>query len=174
MPNNYLTPINRNDLFYSQEDFNYETDLVMGYMEEDVNQTVIVYEVDRDKTNLDSVYKENKDGKIRFKPPKEIPCFYEIKDAEIKSYDNKTSTGVYTLNGGLTVYILDKVLKKYGCDIKRGDYLGILIDTDRMVYYSVVNDGKINTANNLYVGAFKPAYRVVIGAVVDENEFNGE
>ena len=84
MPNNLLTPITRNNMFYSEEDFEYETNLLMEYIEEDLNQTVVVYEVDRQKTNVSAVYKEAKDGQIRFKAPKEIPCMYEIKDSEIK------------------------------------------------------------------------------------------
>ena len=172
MPNNYLTPINRNNLFYSEEDFDFETDIVMGYMEEYTNQTVVVFEVDREKTTVNATYKEV-NGTVRYKAPKEIPCLFEIKDSEIKSYDSKSSNGVYAIGGALTVYVMPKILEKYKCDIKRGDYLGIQIDTNRMVYYSVVDDGKVNTANTLYVGAYKTAYRIIKGAIVDENEFNG-
>lgn len=173
MPNNYITPINRNKIFYSAEDFDFETDIVMEYLETDTNQTIVVFEVDREKTNVNSTYKEN-NTEIRYKPPKEIPCLYEVKDADLKSYDNKTNNAVYTVNGALTAYVMPKVLEKYKCDIKRGDYIGIQIDTNRMIYYTVVNDGKVNTANSLYVGAYKPAYRVVTGAAVDESEFNGK
>jgi hypothetical protein len=42
-----------------------------------------------------------------------------------------------------------------------------------MVYFAVVNDGKINTANSLYIGAHKPAYRVITGSPVTSDEFNG-
>lgn len=174
MPNNYLTPIKRNNLFYSDEDYDFETDIVLGYMEEDTNQTVVVYEVDRSKTNVNDTYKENNNSTISFKPPRAIPCLYEIKEAEIKSYDSRTSNAVYAIGGNLTVYVLVKTLEKYKCDIKRGDYLGIQIDTNKMVYYAVVNDGKVNTANTLYVGAYKPAYRIITATVVDENEFNGQ
>lgn len=172
MPDNYLTPIVRNNLFYSDEDFDFETDMVMGYMEEDLNQTVIVYEVDRDKTDLSSVYKET-NGNIRFKAPKEVPCMFEIADSELKSYDSSNANGAYTVGGNLTVYILTKVFDKYKFDIKRGDYLGVQIDTNRIAYYSVTNDGKLNTSNKLYVGAHKTAYRIITASVVDENEFNG-
>jgi len=172
MPDNYLTPIVRNNLFYSDEDFDFETDMVMGYMEEDLNQTVIVYEVDRDKTDLSTVYQETT-GNIRFKAPKEVPCMFEISDSELKSYDSSNANGAYTVGGNLTVYILTKVFEKYKFDIKRGDYLGVQIDTNRIVYYSVTNDGKLNTSNKLYVGAHKTAYRIITASVVDENEFNG-
>lgn len=174
MPNNLRIPISRNNMFYSEEDFEYETDLLMGYMEEDVNQTIILYEVDHSKTNVDAVYKETKNNGVRFKAPKEIPCLYEIKDSETKAYDGKTSNGIYTVSGSLTVYMMPKILEKYRCDIKRGDYIGIMVETGRIVYYSVVNDGRVNTANELHVGAYKPAWRVITGAIVDQSEFNGK
>ena len=172
MPDNYLTPVNRNKLFYSEDDFDFETDLVMGYLEEDVNQTIILYEVDRDKTDLSSTYKET-NGSIRFKPPREIPCLFEIQDSELKSYDSSNSNGAYTVGGNLTAYIPTKAFEKYKCDIKRGDYIGVQIDTNRIVYYAVTNDGKLNTANRNYIGAYKTAFRVITASVVDENEFNG-
>ena len=174
MPNNLRTPITRNDKFYSEEDFEYETDLLMEYLEEDLNQTVVVYEVDRQKTNLNAIYKEAKDGQIRFKPPKEIPCMYELKDADIKTYDSKTNTGVYVVNGNLILHVMPKILEKYKWDIRRGDYIGLQIDTNRMVYFSVVNDGKVNTANRYHVGAYKIAWREITCAPVPENEFKGE
>ena len=172
MPGNFRTPIERNNLFYSDEDFDFETDILMDYLEEDTNQTVVVYEVDASTTTVNSTYKET--NGVRYKPPKEIPCLFEIKESEIKSYDSKRSNAVYSIGGSLTVYVMPKVLEKYKCDIKRGDYIGVQIDTDRMVYYAVVNDGKVNTANSNYVGAYKTAWRIVTCSPVDNNEFNGK
>lgn len=174
MPNNYHTPVTRNNIFYSEEDFDFETDIVQGYIEEDLNQTVVVYEVEASKTNTDSVYKETGGSSVRYKIPKEIPCVYEIKDAEIKSYDQTSNNAVYTVGGQLVFHVLVKTLEKYDCDIKRGDYIGVLIDTDRMVFYAVVNDGKINTANTNYIGAYKTAWRTVTCSPVPDNEFNGK
>ncbi len=172
MPNNHRLPVNRNNLFYSEDDFELETDIVMGYMEEDLNQTVVVYEVDRVKTNVDDIYKDAVD-KIRFEMPHEIPCMYEIKDSELKSYDTKSQNGVYAISGNLTVYTMPKILEKYGCDIKRGDYLGVLADNNRMAYFVVTDDGKINYSNQSHVGAYRPAYRIIQATPVTDEEFKG-
>ena len=64
--NGNTTPISRNNLFYSEEDFQFETDIIEGYLEEDLNQTVVVYEVDRKRTNVNDIYKEAKKDTIRF------------------------------------------------------------------------------------------------------------
>lgn len=164
----------KNTLFYSEGDFDYETDLVERYIEEDLNQSVVLYEVDRRKTNVNSVYKEASRGNIRYRAPKEVPCMYEIKDSEIKSFDSKTSNGVYAQDGNLVIYVLVRTLEKYKADIRRGDYIGVQVDTDRMRYYTVVNDGKVNTANTHMMGGYKPAWRTVECTLVsDISEFNG-
>lgn len=174
MGNSKLQLPNKNNLFYSEEDFQYETDLVERYIEEDLNQSVVVYEVDRSKTNINSIYKEATKGNIRYKAPRELPCMYEIKDAETKSFDNKSATGVYTQDGNLVIYCLVRTMEKYRVNIKRGDYIGVQIDTNRMKYYTVVNDGKVNSSNTHMIGGYKPAWRTIECTLVsDISEFNG-
>lgn len=164
----------KNTMFYSEEDYGFESELIEGYLEEDINQTIVLYEVDREKTNINAIYKDSTSGNIRYKAPKEIPCMYEIKESEIKNFDKSTATGVYTQDGNLTIYVLVSILEKYNADIKRGDYVGVQLDTNRMRYYSVVNDGKVNSANTLLVGNYKPTWRVIDCALVsDISEFNG-
>lgn len=174
MPNNTYSGITRNNMHYSEKDFEYETDLLMCYLEEDLNQTVVVYEVDRSKTNTDSVYKETGKSGVRFKAPKEIPCQYEITEAQLKSYDSKTNNAVYSISGNLKINVMPLILEKYKCDIRRGDYIGVLIESGRMAYFTVVNDGKVNTANNLVVGAYRTAWRVIECAPVTDEEFSGK
>lgn len=172
MPNNTTTPITRNNLFYSKEDFDMEMDLLSDYMEEDTNQTVVVYQVDMVKTQQNSIYKDAKDS-IKFKMPVEIPCLYEIADTQLKSYDAKTQNGAYALQGNLKVYVTLNTFKKYDVDIKRGDYIGVMIEEDRMYYWVVTNDGKVNTANQLVVGAYKAGFRVIEATAVTDEEFRG-
>lgn len=164
----------KNNLFYSESDFGYETDLVERYIEEDLNQSVVLYEVDRMKTNINSIYKDATKGNIRYKAPREIPCMYEIKDSELKSFDNKSSNAIYAQDGNLEIFVLVKTLEKYKADIKRGDYIGVQIDLNRMKYYTVVNDGKVNSANSHMIGGYKPAWRKIECTLVsDISEFNG-
>ena len=56
-------------------------------MEQDVNQTVVLYEVDLTKTNLDAVYNESKSNAIVFKTPIELHVIYELSEGELASYD---------------------------------------------------------------------------------------
>lgn len=71
-------PINRNNLFYSESDLQYEMEIGKNYLEQDMNQTIILYEVDLQKTNTDAIYGETKPNQIIFKPPVELHVMYEI------------------------------------------------------------------------------------------------
>lgn len=159
-------------MWYSQEDFDLECNWMEGYLEEDLGQYVIVYQVDRINTQVNSIYQETR-GTIRFQSPREIPCVYEIKSSEVKSYDQQSANGVYSVSGNLTMYVMPSLLAKYRCDIKRGDYIGVMIDNNRMSYFVVTNDGKVNNANENFVGAFKPAWRKVECAPTTLEEFSG-
>lgn len=164
------TPVTRNNMFYSEEDFGLEMDIVLGYMEEDTNQTIVVYQVDRVSTQTNSIYKDSKSS-VHFKLPVEVPCLYEIGDTQLKTYDSKSQNGAYALQGELKAYIPLQAFDKYSFDIKRGDYVGVMIEEGRMYYWVVTNDGKVNTANNMIVGAYKTGFRVIEAAPVADDEF---
>lgn len=169
MSNNYKTPVSRNNLFYSEKDFCFEMDLVQGYLEEDTNQTIVVYQVDRITTQVNDIYIES-NKQIHFLPPVEIPCLYEIQDSKLETYDKRTGRGVYSLHGNLKAYVTLKSFDMYDFDIKRGDYIGVMVDDGRMYYWVVVNDGKVNISNLHMVGAYKSGYRVIEATPVTDDE----
>lgn len=167
----HTKPIGRNQMFYSEEDFDMEVEIAENYLEEDLGQTVVVYEVDRKRTQVNEVYKETAKA-VRYKAPREIPCMYEIKSSVLKAYDAKSANGAYVINGNLTIYVMPSILVKYRCDIRRGDYIAVPVDVDRMAYFVVVDDGKVNTANETFIGAYKPAWRRCECAPVTLEEFS--
>ncbi|MCD8207190.1 MAG: hypothetical protein LUD72_04545 [Bacteroidales bacterium] len=170
MPLNRLNTIVRNNKFYDEGDFALETRIAENYILEDLHQSVVLYEVDRKRTNVNDIYKESPG--IRFKAPREIPCMFEVAKPDTKSYDEKSNNGVYSQSGNLTMYVLVRTLEEMKCDIKRGDYIGVPIDVDRMYYFVVTNDGKMNTANANYIGAYKTAWREITAAPTTKEEFN--
>ena len=170
----HKVPIKRNNKFFGKEDFDLELNFSMEYMEQDMNQTIILYEVDLEKTKVNSVYKEATKESIKFKTPVEVPCIYEIQDAEMKPYDTKLVKGVYSKPGKLTFSVLIKTLEELECDIKRGDYIGIQIDTSHREYFTVTDDGRVaSTANRFTMYGTKPYARKIECASVDLGEFNG-
>ena len=172
--NKKRVPIVRNNKFFSGEDFSMELDFAKEYIEQDANQTIILYRVDLENTNVNDVYKEAKQGKVRFKIPIELPVVFEIDDAELKSYENKGMKGVYAKPGKLTFGVLISTLEDYNCDINRGDYIGVQINEELVEYYVVADDGRVGSyANKRSLYGIKGLYRTIVAAPVDKIEFNG-
>ena len=42
--------ITRNSMFYSENSYNFDINIGMDYISQDMNQTVLVFQVDRNKT----------------------------------------------------------------------------------------------------------------------------
>ena len=166
-------PINRNNLFYSEKDFQYEMEIGKNYLEQDVNQTVVLYEVDLTKTNLDNNYNESKSNSIVFKTPVELHVLYTIEKGELSSYDKSKNLGTYIKGGKLTFGVYQSTLDEMDADIKIGDYIGVQVTPTHMEFYTVVNDGRNNFDNAHSVFGYRPAWRSISCAYVDPNEFNG-
>ena len=171
---NKKLPIKRNTKFFSGEDFDLELEFAKEYIEEDANQTIILYRVDLEKTKVNDIYKEAEKDSIRFLPPIELPVIYEINDAEVKAYGTKTQKGIYAQTGKLTFSVLISTLEEYGCDISRGDYIGVQIDSSHREYFTVTDDGRVSSLSNKYsMFGTKPFARKIECASVDLGEFNG-
>lgn len=171
---NKRVPIKRNTKFFSREDFDLELEFAKEYLEQDANQTIILYRVDLDKTKVDDIYKEANKDAIRFLPPIELPVVYEIDDAELKAYGNKLQKGVYAQTGKLKFSVLISTLEEYNCDISRGDYIGVQITSTHREYFTVTNDGRVGSMSNKFtMFGTMPFARTIECASVDSNEFNG-
>ena len=167
-------PIKRNNKFFSEEDFELELDFAKEYIEQDANQTIILYQVDYSKTKVNDIYKEAQKDSIRFLSPIELPVIYEVDDAELKAYGNKIQKGVYAQTGKLKFSVLISTLEEYNCDISRGDYIGVQIDSKHREYFTVTNDGRVGSMSNRFTMYGKVPYaRQIECASVDKNEFNG-
>lgn len=166
-------PINRNNLFYDENSFLFDVEVGRDYLSQDLHQTVILFQVDLEKTNLDTIYNETKKDDIVFKTPIELPCIYNLEDAMFKSYDSNKNNGLYKKTGTLEIGVYEDTLSEYNCDIKIGDYIGVQVNPTLVVYFSVANDGKNNIGNSQTMFGYKPFYRVVKAVPVDENEFRG-
>ena len=171
MPNNIVTPVSRNHKFYSEADFQYETELMADYIEGDLGMSVVVYRVDRERTLSDVTYRET--GRVFYKMPVEVHCIYTIEESRLKSYDAKTANGAYTIAGSLKFDVLVRTLEELDCDISRGDYIGVLAESGRMTYFVVIDDGKLNVDNRKHIGAYRPAWRSVVASPVTDLEFKG-
>ena len=163
-------PIKRNKLFYDIESFEFDAEIARNYIEQDMGQTVVLYQVDLSTTSTDAIYGETEAGEVKFSTPVEVPCVYKIDPPELKSYDKTKNLGTYQKTGKLTVGVFQETLNELGVDIKKGDYLGIQINEEHMEMFVVNNDGKNNYDNEHLMFGVKPLYRTVLASPVDQSE----
>lgn len=168
-----IIPINRNNKFFSSEDFNLEIDMGREAIEEDGNFTVILYRVDRNLTTKDSLYGESFVDGIRFLPPVELRVVPIIAEAENKAYNSGSGSLRYLEDGQLTFGIYEAQLTELNVELSFGDYIGYAVNETEVRYYSVVNDGKKNYDNRHTILGYKGAFRTVLCAPIDYNEFRG-
>ena len=51
--------------------------------------------------------------------------------------------------------------------------IGIMVEENRMYYWEVINDGKINISNQMMVGAYKSGFRIIDATPVTDEVFKG-
>jgi hypothetical protein len=171
MDSKRIIPITRENMFFSEEDFNLEISMGREAIEGQ-NFTIILYRVDRENTESDSLYGEaSKDG-IRFFPPVELKVIPTFDEAENKSY-NPNGGLRYLQDGGLSFGIYDAQLTELKTSMSYGDYIGYAVTETEIRYFSVVNDGVKNYDNRHTIMGYKGAFRTVKCAPVDSSEFRG-
>jgi hypothetical protein len=168
---NRLVPITRLGKFFGNDDYNLDIQMGSEWLNGDMNFTLVLYKVDRQKTNTDDVYGEAvKDG-IKFHPPVEFKGYVKIMAPENKNLG--TSKLDQTEPGNLQVSVYQSHLDELGIDIEFGDYIAYYETETRVRYYTVNNDGRVVSDNKHTYGGYKPFYRTIIASIVTENEFRG-
>jgi hypothetical protein len=164
-------PITRLNKFFAEQDFNLELAMGEEWLLGDMNFTLVLYRVDRQKTNSDDVYGEALSDAIQFLPPVEFKGYVKV---ESPTNSDMGSSRIYqTEPGNLQVSVYQKSLNELDVDINLGDYIGYYETETRVRYYSVVDDGRVVSDNKHTYGGYKPYYRTIIAAPANENEFRG-
>jgi hypothetical protein len=166
-----IIPITRNNKFFTREDFDLEIKFGREAIEVDGNFTVILYRVDRTLTSSDDVYNEAGVDGIRFLPPVELKVIPTLAQAENKAYNSGSGSLRYLQDGQLSFGIYDAQLAELDVELSYGDYIGYAVTETEIRYFSVVNDGKKNYNNQHTIMGYKGAFRTVVCAPIDYNEF---
>lgn len=165
-------PIRRMERFYTEDDFSYENSLAREFVEGDLNLTVVLFRVDKTKTSNvgDDIYGEVSGDKIQFKPPVEINVRLNLEEAKTDSYSDGYVK--YQDHGNLTFNIFNDHLEELGIEIEYGDYVGYPDNEDNLIFFTVVNDGRINSDSSHTRFGYKSYYRTIVCTKADQNEFN--
>ena len=163
-------PITRLNKFFSEQDFDLDISMGEEWLVGDMNFTLVLYRVDRQRTNNDDVYGEALEDSIQYLPPVEFRGYVQIETPTNADYGSSKLS--QTEPGNIKIGVYQKELDNLEIEIAYGDYIGYYETESKVRYYSVVNDGRVVSDNKHTYGGYKPFYRSIIGAPVNNNEFN--
>jgi hypothetical protein len=164
-------PITRLSKFISQDDFDINIQMGQEYLHGDINFKLVLYRVDRQKTTVDDVYAEVGMDEIKYFPPMEFNALVKIEEPKNSTYKNGLLR--YNEPGNMILSVYIKHLSELGVDIRYGDYVGYPESETRTRYYTVTNDGKVTSDNKHSMWGYKPHYRTITCAPVQDKSFRG-
>lgn len=164
-------PITRISKFFGEKDFQLNISMGEEWLYGDMNFTLVLYRVDKSKTNQDDVYGEALTDSISFLPPVEIKAYVKIESPTQQNYGNSNMSQIEPGNLTMSVYL--HYLEEEGIEINYGDYIGYPETESRMRYYSVADDGRIVSDNKHTYGGYKPFYKTYVCTPVNDDEFRG-
>jgi hypothetical protein len=164
-------PITRISKFFGEKDFQLNISMGEEWLYGDMNFILVLYRVDKSKTNQDDVYGEALTDSISFLPPVEIKAFVKIESPTQQNYGNSNMSQIEPGNLVMSVYL--HYLEEEGIEINYGDYIGYPETESRMRYYSVADDGRIVSDNKHTYGGYKPFYKTFVCTPVNDDEFRG-
>ena len=164
-------PITRLSKFFSHEDFDLNIQMGKEYLHGDINMKLVLYQVDREKTDTDEVYAEVGKDDTKFLPPVEFNALVNISAPKNSTY--KDGVIRYNEPGNLTFSVYISHLEELGVTVRYGDYIGYADTEERLRFYTVVDDGKVTSDNKHKMFGYKPHYRTIICSPAQETEFRG-
>jgi hypothetical protein len=165
-------PITRLSKFFSQSDFDLNIEMGKEYLHGDINMKLVLYRVDRQKTDIDSVYGEVGTDEIKYFPPVEINALIRA-EAPKGNQTYKNGLLKYTDPGNLVFSVYIKHLNELKVDIKYGDYIGYPESETKTRFYTVSDPGIVTSDNKHLMFGYKPYYRTITCTYVQDNEFRG-
>lgn len=164
-------PITRLGKFFGSDDWEIDQEMGMEWLHGDMNFTIVLYRIDRYKTKTDDVYGETvKDG-IKFLAPVEFKAYVQILAPANGKYG--TSKINQSEPGNIKFGVYQSMLDELQVTINLGDYIGYYETESKVRYYTITDDGRINSDNKHTYAGYKPFYRSFIAAPVTTNEFRG-
>jgi len=110
--------------------------------------------------------------KLDFKAPVELTVTFKMDEPVNKAY-NPDGSMRYLEHGNIVFGVYQAQLDELEVEINYGDYIGYAETEDKIKYYTVANNGIINSDNVHTIGGFKGFYRTITCVATDIDEFDG-
>lgn len=131
-----VQPNNRLDKFFDENEFQYYLSLGNEYMTH-ANQTILLYKVDKKRSDFDDLYNETPVDNIYFQPPITITAVIKLEEPSNNPY-LKSGELVNEEYGKLRVSVFSEYLENMGLSIDMGDFFAYDITNKGLVFFEVV------------------------------------
>jgi len=161
---------NRISKYFSNNENEFLKDIGKEYLEGTLNTSFILYQVDRQQTQLDGLYGGAKSTNIILKLPIEIPAIVTFKEPENKSY-NSDSTQRYLEWGNIQASFFADELKKHNREVNYGDYIGYKVRPNELVVFELYNNGGKFFENSKTFGGYEAYFRTIHGNPINPTKY---
>lgn len=155
-----VTPINRNQKFFSEEEYLYYLDMAREHMAS-LDTKVLFIKIDKEKSQIDDLYGEGYKTEITVKEAIEIPAIIKFGIPENKTYIEDKGILRYEEFGNLEVNVLLEDIKQMNAHITYGDYVGYQVDESTIVYFEVSNDAQKHYENSKSFFGYRPFWKTI-------------
>ena len=145
--------------FFGESTFNFFQDLAMEYVEGHLSQTVRLYQLDPEKSEIHEIYgTRSSRGKV-FKPPVELYARVLLEEQSNESYTDGNKVR-YNEIGNLKVHIMLKHLQEQNVEVNYGDYIGYTLDGKEVIFEVSDNQSK-DLANKFTMGGYAAVWKTL-------------
>lgn len=156
-----LSPLNRQNKFFSEREFDYYLYLAREYMKTS-GQEVYFIKVNKEQTEIDDVYNEGYIGEITYEEPITIPAIVKLENPDNKAYLDNKGMGRFEEYGNLIIHLLLDDLEQYGADITYGDFMGYRVSSTKVIYFEISNDAQKHYENSKTYMGYKSFWKTIV------------
>lgn len=168
-----INPNTKSNKFFGQEEFKLDVEMAREWFEGDNNLKVILYRIDKTSTQTNNIYNEVRIDEKRYKEPIELNVYPTLNESENKAYNQSNSTIRYSEDGDFSFIVFEDHLRELGVEINYGDHIGYRVTETDVRYFEVIDDDKINFANNRTILGHRAYYKQIRCKVASNDSFRG-
>lgn len=160
--------IKRNS-YLSEKELVFYTNIGKDFVENNLGQTVYYYKVNREASDVDTLYGETSGEELILENPIQIQGVIDFEEATQKSY-NENNTLQYMESGNMIAGFYIEHLKECDVEFCLGDFIAYRFSEELTKFYQISQDGRSIENNKYMFGGRRPYYIEIIATPVDNDK----
>lgn len=162
------SPLNRNNKFFSEEEYRYHLDLAREHMAS-IDDKVLFIKVNKVKSQIDDIYGEGYKEEIHYEEAIELPAIVKLNAPDNKAYVESKGVLRYEETGNLDVHLLLYDIEQFEVDITYGDFLGYQVSETKTLYFEIADDAKKFYENSKTMFGYRAFWKTILGVPTQIN-----